>query len=239
MRSSTCARSRPVCRRPICVGRPLGLATTARRSLSASWLDRQLAAGVPSWRSHTHAARAVRLTSAPTARGAREIARAACRTCRAAGPEAESRPSRRAASRCATRCRRSWRSRRGCDPAEPLDARGVAMLRALLADGGGPCYVAQPPSRAHGARCREVSQMAERGELAAGSIRRCTRDRYERRPTAAISGVFHRDGRRRRQDLPDAARGARRAGGRARRRDRPARDPWPGRDRTARRGTAA
>jgi hypothetical protein len=41
--------------------------------------------------------------------------------------------------------------------AEPIDARGVAMLRALLGDGGGPCYV-----RSHAAaltkRLREVSR---------------------------------------------------------------------------------
>ena len=41
--------------------------------------------------------------------------------------------------------------------AEPVDARGVAMLRAILADGGGPCYV-----RSHSAtltvRLKEVSR---------------------------------------------------------------------------------
>jgi hypothetical protein len=30
--------------------------------------------------------------------------------------------------------------------AEPVDARGVAMLRAVLADGGGPCYVRSHPA---------------------------------------------------------------------------------------------
>ena len=41
--------------------------------------------------------------------------------------------------------------------AEPIDARGVAMLRALLADGGGPCFVPSHPT-ALTKRLREVSR---------------------------------------------------------------------------------
>ena len=41
--------------------------------------------------------------------------------------------------------------------AEPIDARGVAMLRALLGDGGGPCFVRSHPT-ALTKRLREVSR---------------------------------------------------------------------------------
>ena len=41
--------------------------------------------------------------------------------------------------------------------AEPVDARGVAMLRAVLGDGGGPCYVRSHPASLT-VRLREVSR---------------------------------------------------------------------------------
>ena len=41
--------------------------------------------------------------------------------------------------------------------AEPVDARGVAMLRAVLADGGGPCYVRSHPA-ALTVRLQELSR---------------------------------------------------------------------------------
>jgi len=41
--------------------------------------------------------------------------------------------------------------------AEPIDTRGVAILRAVLSDGGGPCYVRSHPA-ALTVRLQEVSR---------------------------------------------------------------------------------
>ena len=46
--------------------------------------------------------------------------------------------------------------------AEPVDARGVALLRALVTDGGGPCY-----ARRHPAALTEALQEIERWLVAA------------------------------------------------------------------------
>ena len=124
-------RSRP---RPRWIVRPLARAR-------APWLDRQLAAGSVPWRSPAHAARALQLTG-DRSRGA--LARWLERLVE----HAERPPARFTVSAVVSPCREQvhaalpvilatasrLRSR------APVDARGVARLRALLSDGAGPCY---------------------------------------------------------------------------------------------------
>lgn len=109
------------------------------------WLDSQLAAGVPSWRSPSHAARALQLTGD---RDRRALARSLERLLEAV--ERIPTPVRGGAIRP---CRGQVL---GALPeimaisallrsAEPIDARGVAMLRLVLSDGAGPCYVRSRP----------------------------------------------------------------------------------------------
>lgn len=113
--------------------------------LRAPWLDRQLAAGVPSWHSRAHAARALQLTSD---RNRRRLARFLERLVE----RAEERPAPfRSAS--VPPCRAQVREARPLMLAialrlrtvAPVDARGIARLMDLLSDGGGPCYVPTHP----------------------------------------------------------------------------------------------
>jgi hypothetical protein len=112
----------------------------------APWLDRQLAAGSVPWRSPEHAARALQLTG-DRSRGA--LARWLERLVE----HAERPPARLSISAVVSPCREQvhealpvilatasrLRSR------APVDARGVARLRALLSDGAGPCYSRADP----------------------------------------------------------------------------------------------
>jgi hypothetical protein len=109
--------------------------------LFAPWIDRQLAEGVAPWRSRTHAARALQLTNSRR------------RRVLAAGLErlvehAEQPGSHFRHSGVIPPCREQVREAlpvifaiagrlRG---GSPLDARGVARLKALITDSAGPCY---------------------------------------------------------------------------------------------------
>lgn len=109
--------------------------------LRAPWIDRQLAEGVDPWCSPAHAARALQLT---TTRQRRALA---------AGLERLVEHAEQPASPCRITavippCREQVRealplifaiTSRLRDGA-PLDARGVARLKAVIADGAGPCY---------------------------------------------------------------------------------------------------
>ena len=124
-------RSRP---RPRWIVRPLARAR-------APWLDRQLAAGSVPWRSPAHAARALQLTG-DRSRGA--LARSLERLVE----HAERPPARFTISAVVPPCREQVHAAlpvilatasrlRSC---APVDARGVARLRALLSNGAGRCY---------------------------------------------------------------------------------------------------
>ena len=113
--------------------------------LRAAGLDRQLASGVLSWRSPAHAARALQLTSDRHRRGlARSLEQLV---------EHADDPTIRFMSAVIPPCREQVREAMPLilpisarlRSAEPVDARGVARLRALLADGGGPCYMRSRP----------------------------------------------------------------------------------------------
>jgi hypothetical protein len=113
--------------------------------LRAPWLNRQLAAGVEPWRSPVHAARAKQLTGDRTrrmlARGLERLVE------QAEEPPSLSRaavihpwrPGVREARplmlTLASRLRRS----------APVDPRGIAALKDLLTDGGGPVYTPGDP----------------------------------------------------------------------------------------------
>ena len=109
--------------------------------LRAPWLDRQLAAGVAPWRSPAHAARSLQLTSD---RSRRLLARSLERLVE----DAEHRPMMPFRGAAVTPCRAQVcaalplilaLSAQLCDGG-PVEAAGVARLRALLSDGTGPCY---------------------------------------------------------------------------------------------------
>jgi hypothetical protein len=113
--------------------------------LRAPWLDRQLADGVATWASPTHAARALQLTN-DRSRGA--LARSLERLV-----EHTDRSSPRFGSAVVPPCREQVR---GALPLildiasrlrapGPVDAPGIARLRALLSDGIGPCYTPGDP----------------------------------------------------------------------------------------------
>jgi hypothetical protein len=133
-----------------------GFVTRGRRSrhplapllarLRGPWLNRQLAAGVEPWRSPVHAARARQLTADRTRR---MLARGLERLVE----QAEEPPS---LSRAAVI--HPWRP--GVREARPLiltlasrlrssapvDPRGIAALKDLLTDGGGPVYTPGDPN---------------------------------------------------------------------------------------------
>jgi hypothetical protein len=114
----------------------LGLAARLR----APRIDRELASGAAPWSSPRHAARSLQLTGR---RSRGSLARALELLA-----DASERPP--APHLCAAipTCRDQVRDAlplimavsARLRSAEPIDARGVARLRALLSDGGGPCY---------------------------------------------------------------------------------------------------
>jgi hypothetical protein len=113
--------------------------------LRARRLDRQLGEGAVSWCSQIHAARAVQLTGDRHRRGlARSLERLV---------ENAEDPTARFISAVIPPCREQVREAMPLlltvasrlRSAEPVDARGVARLRALLADGSGPCYMPSRP----------------------------------------------------------------------------------------------
>jgi hypothetical protein len=113
--------------------------------LRASRLERQLAAGVLPWASEFHAARAVQLTGERHRRGL-------ARSLESLVEQAED-PTPRFMSAVIPPCREQVREAlplilevaSRLHSGEPVDARGVARLHTLLADGGGPCYTASRP----------------------------------------------------------------------------------------------
>jgi hypothetical protein len=121
------------------LGQPPRRVVWSLARLRAPWLDRQLAAGSVPWRSPAHAARALQLTG--------DRSRGALARCLERLVEHAKRPPARF-SAVVPPCREQvhaalpvilatasrLRSR------APVDARGVARLRALLSDGAGPCY---------------------------------------------------------------------------------------------------
>jgi hypothetical protein len=121
-------------------GWPVWLAARAR-----AWtLDRELAAGVPSWQSALHAARSRQLTAD---RSRRALARGLD-----ALVERADWPSPRvtaAVPPCSEQVREArpllFRAAARLRGAAPVDARGVAQLRLLLCDGTGPCFVNATP----------------------------------------------------------------------------------------------
>jgi len=126
----------------------------------APWLDRDLAAGVATWRSRAHAARALQLTGE---RHRRAVARALERLIEAADQPnttfmSAAIPPRReqVSDALASILAVTARLRDGA----PVDARGVARLSQLLSDGGGPCYARARPG-ALNAALQTISQWLE------------------------------------------------------------------------------
>lgn len=125
------------------------LAALAAR-LRAPSLDRQLASGVPAWRSPRHAARALRLT---TMRRRRATARSLERLVERSEERSEERPA-RGRSAAIPPCREQVREAlpeimavtAQLRSTEPVAAHRVAMLRKLLSDGGGPCFIPTHPA---------------------------------------------------------------------------------------------
>ena len=125
---------------PVAAGRHTYL-TALRARLRAPILDRQLAAGIASWRTPVHAARALQLTSP---RSRHTLAGSLERLVETADDHRG--PFRGAAVQpCSEQVHEALplilaiavhlRS------TAPVAASGVARLRALLSDGGGPCYL--------------------------------------------------------------------------------------------------
>jgi hypothetical protein len=123
--------------------------TRPTRRLSAwvrgPWIDAQLAAGVPPWQTPSHAARALQLTSR---RRRRVLAQALERLVEDARRprtplfDPSIRP-RHDQVVPATPLMRSIAAR--LRSRAPVDARGIAALKAVLGDGGGPCYARGRP----------------------------------------------------------------------------------------------
>jgi hypothetical protein len=114
--------------------------------LRAPWIDLELASGVPAWKSPTHAARALQLTSDRNRRmlavGLERLVEDAERPASDFRHTAVIRPCReqvRAALPQILAVGLRLRDR------APMDARGVAGLRVLLTDGAGPCYAGIHP----------------------------------------------------------------------------------------------
>ena len=112
--------------------------------LRAARIERDLCAGAETWRSPAHAARAVQLSSD---RSRWNLARSLDRLIE--DSERRQAPFRGAALQpCREQVREALphileigcRLRCGA----PVNARGMAMLRQLLCDGAGPCYVRTP-----------------------------------------------------------------------------------------------
>ena len=125
-------------------------------------IDRELARGTPSWSTVVYATRAVHLTGT----------RSRCSLARSLEllVEHAEQPARLLRSAAIPVCREQVRdalaeimaSSALLRSGQPVDARGVAMLRAVLTDGGGPCYVRSHPAALSGAlqqvsRCLRVA----------------------------------------------------------------------------------
>jgi hypothetical protein len=124
--------------------------------LLAPWLDRDLAEATLFRSPVTHAARAVQLTSSRRPSLARSLDALVERADQAApsSMSAALRPCREQVRDALPEIKAiSARLR----TAEPVDARGVAILRAVLGDGGGPCYARSHPA-ALTVRLQEVSR---------------------------------------------------------------------------------
>lgn len=127
--------------------------------LRGPWIDRQLAQGIAPWRSPTHAARALQLT---TCRRRRALAAGLERLVEEA--ELPARHFRHSAvtSPCREQVREALplilaiasRLRDGA----PIGARGIAGLRLVITDGAGPCY-----RRVHRDALKDVLQAISRG----------------------------------------------------------------------------
>jgi hypothetical protein len=127
--------------------RPPGLLTSITAWLCGARLDRDLAAGVASWRSPLHAARALQITRR---RERRRLARSlAILVAHAQLPHARFLRS-GVVEPCRTQVREALPSISAIGQrlrgAGPLHATGVARLRILLSDGSGPCYRASHPA---------------------------------------------------------------------------------------------
>jgi hypothetical protein len=122
----------------------------------ATRIDGELARGTPSWSTVSHATRALQLTG-DRSRGvlARSLEILVEQSERPARPFSAAIPVCREQVRAALAeiMAISALLRSG----QPVDARGIAMLRAVLTDGGGPCYVRSHPA-ALTMRLQEVSR---------------------------------------------------------------------------------
>ncbi|HUO69865.1 MAG TPA: hypothetical protein VMU39_03730 [Solirubrobacteraceae bacterium] len=108
--------------------------------LLAPRIDRELAAGVPSWSSPAHAARSLQLSSPRSRRALAESLERLAEDAR--------KPRMRVASAVIPPCRDQVRDAfpligvlaDRLRSAMPVDSRGMARLRRLLCDSAGPCY---------------------------------------------------------------------------------------------------
>jgi hypothetical protein len=113
--------------------------------MRAPRLDRELSRGIVSWRSRAHAARSLQLTGARSRRGLARALERLVDDCERPAPLFQGavvqpcRPQVRESTPLMLEIASRLRS------AEPVDARGVAMLRALVSDGAGPCYTQAGP----------------------------------------------------------------------------------------------
>ena len=127
-----------------CPQRPPRTAWLVAR-LRAPWLDRQLADGVATWASPSHAARALQLTGA---RSRRSLAGSLERLVKHA-----EQPSTRVGSAVVPPCREQVREAlplileiaSRLRATAPVGAAGIARLSVLLCDGNGPCYSRSDP----------------------------------------------------------------------------------------------
>jgi hypothetical protein len=126
-------------------GRPPRWHSRLLARLCAPLLDRNLAEGAAAWRSPLYAARAVQLTS-PRCR--QKVAR----WLESLNERAE-RPSAPFRSAAVTPCREQVEDAlpivlsiaSQLRSQSPVDAHGIASLRQILSDGGGPCYTRNHP----------------------------------------------------------------------------------------------
>jgi hypothetical protein len=126
--------------------RPPGALSFLIARVGASWLDRRLAAGVAQWRSPLYAARAAQITGA---RERRHLARAL----EALAERTETAHSMFLHSTVVEPRREQVREAlpsilalaAALRSGGPVRARGVASLRHLIADGGGPFYSRADP----------------------------------------------------------------------------------------------
>jgi hypothetical protein len=131
--------------------------------LGAVRLDRELAAGVPSWSSRYHAVRSLQLTTPRRRRClARSLEELATRAERPKSLQtAVIMPCREQVRVAAPMISIVAQRLRG---SEPVSSRGIAELTLLLGDGGGPCYARTYPE----ALCEALEAAAVDLEAAGG-----------------------------------------------------------------------